>query len=48
MLKLKGATPSPFYRKVMIVLEEKGLDYETEMLIPFPKTPELLAMSPLG
>jgi glutathione S-transferase len=43
-----GAAPSPFARKVRIVLHEKGLDYEMKNLIPFPKTPELLALNPLG
>lgn len=47
-MKLYGATPSPFFRKVRVVLEEKGLSYETENLVPIPKTPALLAMSPLG
>ena len=43
-----GGSPSPFARKVMVALEEKGLSYENKQLIPFPKTPELLAMNPLG
>ncbi len=47
-MKLYGATPSPFFRKVRIVLEEKGIPYQTEALAPVPKTPELLAMHPLG
>lgn len=47
-MKLYGATPSPFFRKVRVVLEEKGIPYETEALTPIPKTPELLAMHPMG
>ena len=47
-MKLYGATPSPFFRKARVVLEEKGLSYETEDLAPFPKTPELMAMHPMG
>ena len=47
-MKLYGATPSPFFRKAHVVLEEKNVSYEIESLGPFPKTPELLAMHPLG
>jgi glutathione S-transferase len=43
-----GATPSPFYRKVIVVLEEKGVKYDTKNTAPFPKTPELLERHPLG
>ncbi len=45
---IHGSPPSPFARKVLIVCEEKGLAYESRDLIPFPKTPELLAKNPLG
>jgi glutathione S-transferase len=48
MLVVKGAKPSPFARKVIITLEEKGLPYELQDLAPFPKTEELLAMNPIG
>ena len=48
MIIVKGAKPSPFARKVIITLEEKGIPYEVETLAPFPKTKELLAMHPLG
>jgi glutathione S-transferase len=47
-MKLYGGTPSPFFRKAVVVLEEKGLPYEIERLAPVPKTPELLAMHPMG
>ncbi len=43
-----GASGSPFVRKVLVALQEKGLDYELKSLVPFPKTPELLALNPLG
>lgn len=43
-----GGAPSPFSRKVMVALEEKGMAYESKDLIPFPKSPELLAMNPIG
>jgi glutathione S-transferase len=47
-MKLYGGSRSPFFRKVRVVLEEKGLPYEMETLVPVPKTPELLAMNPIG
>ncbi len=47
-LILHGGTPSPFMRKVRVALLEKGLAFENKNLSPFPKTPELLAMHPLG
>ncbi len=47
-LKLLGTPISPYFRKVRVVLEEKSIPYETEELVAAPKTPELLAMNPLG
>jgi glutathione S-transferase len=47
-MKLLGAVPSPYFRKCRIVLEEKQLHYEPELLSPFPKRPELYERSPLG
>lgn len=47
-LIVHGGLPSPFVRKVLICLEEKGVPYELRGLAPFPKTPELLALNPLG
>ena len=47
-MKLYGANGSPFFRKARVVLEEKGLRYVTENLVPVPKTPALLALHPLG
>jgi glutathione S-transferase len=47
-LIIHGAAPSPFARKVRVLCHEKGLDYELRTLAPFPKTPELLALHPLG
>lgn len=47
-MKLYGATPSAFFRKARIVLEEKCIPYETENLVPIPKTPDLLALHPMG
>jgi len=48
MLTVLGAKPSPFVRKVIVALEEKGVPYQLEDLAPFPKSPELLAMNPVG
>jgi glutathione S-transferase len=47
-MKLYGTRQSPFDRKVLVVLVEKGIPYETEHLAPAPKTPELLALHPMG
>ena len=33
-MKIHGAAQSPFVRKVRIVLEEKGLPYEIENVVP--------------
>jgi glutathione S-transferase len=43
-----GGLPSPFVKKVCAFLAEKGVAYELRPLSPFPKTPELMALSPLG
>ena len=32
----------------MVACEEKGLTYEDKVLVPFRKTPEFIAMNPLG
>jgi glutathione S-transferase len=49
-MKLYGHPGSPFVRKALVVLEEKGIPYESEILISIPgqKSPELLALHPLG
>lgn len=48
MLKLFGANPSPFVRKVKVVLAEKNLPFEQEQTSPFPPTAEFRKISPLG
>ena len=48
MMIVHGVPPSPYTRKVIVVLEEKGVPYERRDLIPFPKGPELFAMHPQG
>jgi glutathione S-transferase len=48
-MKLYGVKGSPFVRKALVVLEEKGLSYELEtMMSVSPKSPELLALHPMG
>ncbi len=47
-LIVHGGLPSPFVRKVLICLEEKGVPHRLQPLSPFPKTPELLALNPFG
>ena len=47
-MKIYGVPISPFVRKTRFVLELKGLDYEIEGIFPGTKTPEYLAISPLG
>jgi len=47
-MKLYGHPQSPFDRKVRVVLAEKGLAYEAVSVVPGSRTPELLALHPLG
>jgi len=48
-MKLYGVPISPFVRKARVTLELKGLDYElVDSVFPGTKTPEYLAISPLG
>lgn len=47
-MKLYGTPISPFVRKTRVVLALKGLEYETEGTFPGTRTPEYLAISPLG
>ncbi len=48
MIVIHGGSVSPFVRKVHWLLAEKGVVFETRDLSPIPKTPELLALNPLG
>lgn len=43
-----GSSLSPFVRKVMVVVAEKGLAITNAQVPPGPKSPEFLAMSPFG
>jgi glutathione S-transferase len=48
MLKIHGIGPSPFVRKVRIVLEEKNVPYELNPIMPGAGDDGLAAISPLG
>jgi glutathione S-transferase len=48
MLKIHGVSPSPFVRKVRIVLEEKNLAYDLNPIMPGAGDDALAAISPLG
>jgi glutathione S-transferase len=48
MIKIHGAAPSPFVRKVRVALAEKGIAYELIPVMPFGPNPEYRKISPLG
>ncbi len=48
MPTLYGVNASPFVRKVRVVMEEKGLAYELEPVIPINVSAEFKKLSPLG
>ena len=45
---LHGVSPSPFVRKVRVVLAEKGIDYELESVMPGNASDAFRKISPLG
>lgn len=47
-MKIYGIAISPYVRKARVVLELKRLEHEIEDIFPGTKTPEYLAISPLG
>lgn len=47
-LTLFGAPLSPFVRKARLCLQEKGLDYTLEVVMPFTPPEWYLALNPLG
>jgi glutathione S-transferase len=48
VITVHGAALSPFVRKIRAALAEKGIDYQHVHIDPVKKTPEFLAISPLG
>jgi glutathione S-transferase len=48
MIKLHGSPISNYYNKVKLALLEKGVPFEEQLVAFRDKTPELLALSPLG
>jgi glutathione S-transferase len=47
-MKLYGVSPSPFVRKVIVALHEKGIAFEHQPVMPGDSSPEFRAISPLG
>ncbi len=45
---LYGVPLSPFVRKVRLCLQEKGLDYQLETVMPFTPPDWYYAINPLG
>ena len=48
MLSIHGSPISPFVRKALVCLIEKGVDYELNPVSPFPPPESHLKISPLG
>lgn len=48
MPTLYGALGSPFVRKVVVALTEKGIKYDHDQVIPFGPNPEYRKIHPLG
>ncbi|WBX84719.1 glutathione S-transferase family protein [Sphingosinicella microcystinivorans] len=48
MIRVYGATLSPFVRKVVVALAEKGLDYELVPVSLQSRNPDFLSISPFG
>jgi len=48
MAVLHGVSASPFVRKVRVALQEKGIPYDLDPIMPFNVSPEYKKISPLG
>ena len=48
MIKVHGVPLSPFVRKVLLVLDYKGIEFENIPVFPGSDEPEFRAISPLG
>ena len=48
MPKILGVSASPFVRKVLVAMIEKGLPYELVPVLPFAPPPDFKKISPLG
>lgn len=48
MLTVYGVGPSPFVRKVRVLLAEKGIPYQLEPVLPMNVSAEFKKISPLG
>ncbi len=48
MPTLHGVAGSPYVRKVIVALAEKGIEYEPVNVMPFGQSEEYFAISPLG
>lgn len=48
MITIHGSPVSPFVRKTLVCLVEKGVEYDVNPINPFPAPESHLAISPLG
>lgn len=48
MLTIHGSPGSPFVRKVLVLLDEKGIDSEINPVLPFPPPEDHYKISPTG
>jgi len=48
MLTVHGSPISPFVRKVLVLLAEKGVAFDVNPVMPFPAPAEHLLISPIG